>query len=200
MVVPVARQRLVGLARPRRAERRPAAPLRRDGGDPAGDAAAVPAGAARVLVVRPPEPTAVEDALALRLARARAPSRNPDAARPAGARSRAAGGAARPAAHVLTVPCPACGEPVGLDWQICAWCAAELPWSADAAAARSGSRAGRDPDRPGRAAARAGDGGARAGRRAGPTRTPGRRAAAARRHRGTTKNAARPGRGPDRAA
>ena len=31
--------------------------------------------------------------------------------------------------------CPSCGEPVGLDWQVCAWCAAELrPWSPEDAA------------------------------------------------------------------
>src|SRR5436305_1961159 len=31
--------------------------------------------------------------------------------------------------QVLSRACPSCGEPVGLDWQLCAWCAAELPWT-----------------------------------------------------------------------
>ncbi len=35
--------------------------------------------------------------------------------------------------QVLTIACPTCGEPVGLDWLLCAWCAAELPWVAEPA-------------------------------------------------------------------
>jgi hypothetical protein len=35
--------------------------------------------------------------------------------------------------QVLAVACPTCGEAVGLDWQVCAWCASDLPWSAEEA-------------------------------------------------------------------
>ena len=28
----------------------------------------------------------------------------------------------------LAVRCPSCGRPLELDWRICAWCAAEVPW------------------------------------------------------------------------
>jgi RNA polymerase subunit RPABC4/transcription elongation factor Spt4 len=32
----------------------------------------------------------------------------------------------------LAVRCTACGRPLELDWRICAWCAAEVPWEAKA--------------------------------------------------------------------
>ena len=102
----------------------------------------------------------------------------------------------------LAVRCVSCGRPLELDWRICAWCAAEVPWDREGhpiGPARA-PRGGRDRDPARRPAAAPGDGGA--GGRAGSGRVAGRATAhdVPPIHPVGIRNAARPGRGPDRAA
>lgn len=46
---------------------------------------------------------------------------------------------------VLAMPCPRCARNAGLDWEICAWCAADLPWAAVPAPMPDGAALGMTP-------------------------------------------------------
>lgn len=87
------------------------------------------------LVLRPPLPEQTSEALELRL-RELAVAVDPDRCPHCTARVVAEWQRCPACGHVLTVPCPTCGEPVGLDWFLCAWCASELPWVAEPADVR----------------------------------------------------------------
>ncbi len=84
------------------------------------------------LVLRPPLPDEAGRALEVRLAELTVGA-DPDRCPHCSGRV-AAGWQRCPACGTsLTRACPTCGEPVGLDWLLCAWCAAELPWVAEPA-------------------------------------------------------------------
>ena len=100
----------------------------------------------------------------------------------------------------LAVRCVSCGRPLELDWRICAWCAAEVPWDGEGRPIR--------PAVPREAVAIAiRPGGRRCSRcmaapededeAVGPPRPSSDDVPPSTRR---NKNAARPGRGPDRAA
>lgn len=77
-------------------------------------------------LVRPQDPVALEDELALRTAAIEGPE--PESTCPGCGRITDGEWRRCPDCGAeLTVPCAACGRPVGAGWAICAWCAAELP-------------------------------------------------------------------------
>jgi hypothetical protein len=85
------------------------------------------------LLVRPRARTSVDRALEVRLL-ALGPDAEPDRC-PSCASVVEPGWRRCPACgQPLSSPCPACARPARTDWAICAWCAAELPWAAEAPA------------------------------------------------------------------
>jgi hypothetical protein len=85
------------------------------------------------IVLRPPERDEPSEALERRLAELGL-GRNPDRCPACAERIVHHWNRCPACGQVLSVPCPACGESVGLDWQVCAWCASDMPWSAEEAA------------------------------------------------------------------
>ena len=198
---PVDRHRVVGVARrPRSAPTTPLVPYLAAGGGHPRHAAPVPARARVYRLVRPPLTVSAATSAALQMAMLEEEATHSECAA-CGAIVDDEWVACPSCGTELAVRCASCGRPLELDWRICAWCAAEVPWDGEGRpSARRAPRGGRDR-RSGPAAGRCcRDGGA--GGRARGGRVAGRAAS----HDVPPlqpvgiKNAARPGRGPDRAA
>jgi hypothetical protein len=82
------------------------------------------------LLLRPPRPDEPTRALELRLTELQVGA-DPDRCPRCRGKVRQGWQRCPACGQVLSRACPSCGEPVGLDWQLCAWCAAELPWTGE---------------------------------------------------------------------